>query len=96
MVSETDEFFYSLPLDASKLNCIFLRDSSPNQSGKITVASGSSLSEDLQARALKFDLGEENKVTASEVSVHGTVFFLEIAYKTRTKHTKTHNNQIER
>jgi len=64
MVSETDEFFYSLPLDASKLNCIFLRDSSPDYSGKITVASGSSVSEDAQVGVIKYNLLEENEVTA--------------------------------
>ena len=91
MVSETDVFFYSSPLVASSLKCIFLRDSSPIHPGKITVASRSSLSNDLQAGAIKYNLQEEKEVTASGVWVHGTVFFWEITHKTRTntlKHTQ--------
>jgi len=54
MVSATDVFFYSSPLDAILLKYIILRDSSPNHSRKSTVASGINLSEDVQAGAIKW------------------------------------------
>ena len=85
-MSKTDAFFYSSPLDAILLKCIFLRDSNPNDSGKNTVASGSSLYEDVQAGAFKFDLEEANEVTAWGVLVdRNSIFF----GKSRTKHTQT-------